>query len=240
MKFSVIIPTWNEGPHISHALKRFREISDSSSLEVILVDGWSADNTVAQATPWVDHIKLLERPNRGAQLHAGAKLATGDLLFFLHADAQPPNKWQEYLEKVWLTRRRGALAATVFSIDYGSKLPYRLVAAGQNLRTRLFQVAYGDQGFCTTPENYEKSGGFPEIPLMEDVEFSRRIRALGRLELLPAPIWPSARRLRKHGALWNSVRNRWISLCYRCGKDPDELWKRYYAQGSLGSGPRRR
>lgn len=230
MRFSVIIPTWNEGPQIASSLKRLREISDESHLEVIVVDGGSSDKTVEAARDWVDQIRVLEKPNRGAQLHAGAKLATGDLLFFLHADTQPPGNWQERLEKFWLKNHPEPLAGTVFSVDYGSHLPYRLVASGQNLRARWLGLAYGDQGFCVSADVYSRSGGFPEIPLMEDVEFSRRLGRIGRVEVLPERIRPSARRLRRWGALTNTLFNQWILARYLLGGDPAKLWERYYSK----------
>ena len=99
MKFSVIIPAWNEGAQIAHGLRRLREISDSAFMELIVVDGGSTDKTAELAGKWADVVEVLPAPNRGAQLHAGAKRATGDLLFFLHADAQPPGNWQERLEQ---------------------------------------------------------------------------------------------------------------------------------------------
>ncbi len=228
MRFSVIMPTWNEGAQIGSALKRLREISDESSMEIILVDGGSTDKTVEHAKDWVDQLKVLESPNRGAQLHAGAGLAKGDLLFFLHADTQPPGHWQERLEKAWLGDPHDSLAATVFSVDYGSRLPLRLVAAGQNWRARCFGLAYGDQGFCVSSEIYAKTGGFPQQPLMEDIEFCNRLRRFGRIQLLPELIRPSARRLQRSGPLLNSLRNQWIFLRYVLGADPQKLWRHYY------------
>jgi len=230
VRFSVIIPTWNEGRQITSSLKRLREISDESSMEVIVVDGGSKDKTVEFAQSWADKVKVLEKPNRGGQLHAGAKMATGDLLFFLHADTQPPGNWQERLEKFWLKTHENPLAATVFTVDYGNRFGLRMVASAQNARTRWFQIAYGDQGLCTSAEVYGKSGGFPEIPLMEDVEFSRRLRDVGTIEVLPERIWPSARRLRRYGVVLNSIFNQWIGLRHSLGADPQVLWKRYYAK----------
>lgn len=230
MRFSVIIPTWNEGPQIGPSLKRLREISDEKHMEVILVDGGSTDNTVEAARDFVDQLRVLEKPNRGAQLHAGAKLATGDLLFFLHADTQPPGNWQERLEKIWLTAHPQPLAATVFSVDYGNRFPYTMIAGGQNWRARFLGLAYGDQGFCVSKDVYVKCGGFPEIPLMEDVEFCRRLRKLGVIAVLPEHIRPAARRLRRWGAITNTLYNQWILLRYLLGGDPAQLWERYYAE----------
>lgn len=230
MKFSIVIPAWNEAYHIVQSLKRLREISDPAHSEIILVDGGSTDKTVSVARPWVDRVETLASPNRGAQLHRGASVATGDMLFFLHADTQPPMNWQERLEKFWLAGLREDVAATVFSVDYGSRWNYQLVAWGQNLRTSWLQVAFGDQGFCTTLEIYRKSGGFPEIPLMEDVAFCERLRRCGRIALLPDRILPATRRLLRNGPLRNAARNAWILARYSLGAPPEALWKRYYSQ----------
>lgn len=229
MKFSVIVPTWNEGQQIAAAMRRLREISDSENMELILVDGGSSDNTVEAARKYVDVVESLPEPNRGAQLDAGARKATGDLLFFLHADTQPPGDWQERLEQFWLATHRRPPAATVFSVDYGSGWNFRLVAWGQNLRVGWRQIAYGDAGFCTTRENYEACGGFPHIPLMEDVVFSRRLSKLGPIVRLPEKIHPGARRLHRLGPLRNSLRNAWIRGLYGLGVKPQTLWRWYYS-----------
>ncbi|MBI3548899.1 MAG: TIGR04283 family arsenosugar biosynthesis glycosyltransferase [Elusimicrobia bacterium] len=229
MKFSVVIPTWNEGAGVGSNLKRLREISDAAAMEVILVDGGSRDNTVAVARPWIDHLIELQTPNRGAQLHAGAQKAKGDILFFLHADTQPPNNWQESLEKAWLQSRSSPLAATAFSVEYGYDAGLRLAAWTRNTRTRVRQIVCGDQGLATTAANYAESGGFPEIPIMEDIEFGKRLKRLGRIELLPQRILPAARRLHSRGAVLNSIYNKYIALRYALGEEPAKLWKRYYA-----------
>ncbi len=228
MKFSVIIPTWNEGRQISSALRRLRQISVYDNMELIVVDGGSRDGTREAAARWSDQVLNIRKPSRGAQLHAGAQAATGDLLFFLHADTQPPGNWQECLEQFWLASHDRTPAATVFSVDYGSHWNYRLVAWGQNMRVRWRQIAYGDAGFCTTRENYAACGGFPEIPLMEDVVFSQRISELGEVVLLSQKIHPGARRLHEIGPLRNSLHNSWIRLRHSMGVTPEELWSRYY------------
>jgi rSAM/selenodomain-associated transferase 2 len=230
MKISVIIPTWNEGKQIARGLRRLREISVYDNLELIVVDGGSLDDTREAAAKWADHIVNAREPNRGAQLHAGTKVATGDLLFFLHADTQPPGNWQERLEQFWLGKHKRAPSATVFSVDYGCRWNYRLVAWGQNMRVNLRQVAYGDAGFCTTRENYDASGGIPEVPIMEDVVFSERLQKIGPIVRLPERIHPGARRLHKVGPIRNSIGNFFIRVRYSLGATPEELWRRYYSR----------
>jgi rSAM/selenodomain-associated transferase 2 len=230
MKFSVIIPTWNEASRISRSLRRMREISRHGALEIILVDGGSKDATVSEARKWADKIEVHSKPNRGAQMHAGARLAGGDLRLFLHADTYPPDDWQRALEKFWLQSLQGEVAATVFTVDYGMSWGGRLVSWEQNARAAAFRLASGNAGICTTPEMYDRSGGIPEIPIMEDAAFCLRLRALGRIEVLPQRIMAGGRRLQRKGALLHLARNGWHFGRYLMGVPPEKIWEEYYSQ----------
>ncbi|MFH1726212.1 MAG: TIGR04283 family arsenosugar biosynthesis glycosyltransferase [Elusimicrobiota bacterium] len=229
MKVSVIIPTWNEGRQIGAALRRLRGISSGVGTEVIVVDGGSKDETVAAAREWADKVLPLGGTNRGAQLRKGAQEARGDLLFFLHPDTQPPGDWRSHLERFWRSSGAKTASATVFSVDYGKRWSFRIFAWGRNLRMGLRQTAYGEAGICTTREIYERSGGIPEIPLMEDVVFSRRLKRLGRIVRLPGRIRPAARRLHKAGPARNALREFWIRTRFALGDSPESLWRRYYS-----------
>lgn len=237
MKFSVIIPTWNEGRQIAQALRRLREVSDNTRMELILVDGGSTDATVEEARRWVDKLEMLREPNRGAQLHAGTRYATGELFFFLHADAQPPKNWQERLEQFWLTDHPRKPAATVFSVDYGSRRGSRLAAWARNARPGFSGVAGGDGGFCTTREIYAACGGFPEIPLMEDLVFSRRLGTQGEIVVLPERILVGAGRIQRYGPLRIALHNAWLRTCFALGVSPQTLWKHYHGKVPEGVGP---
>ena len=221
MKFSVVVAAHNEGPQISSALKRLRQIS--SPMELIVVDGGSDDGTVKSAEGWADRVIALGAPNRGAQWHAGAQAATGDLLFFLRADAQPPGNWQQALEQFWLTKVDG-VAAAGFSVDYGGGAGLRLLSAWSNARVRGGMIG-ADHGVCTTPEIYRASGGFPPFPELEDLEFSRRLAARGRVRLLPEVIHAAARRLRSQGTLTYLARRLWLEARYKRGAKPEDLFR---------------
>lgn len=225
MKFSVIVAAHNEGPQIASALKRLRQISKTSPVEILLVDGASDDATPDIAADWADEVIRHGEHNRGAQWHAGALKATGDLLFFLRADAQPPGNWQQALEHFWLTTQTDKVAAVGFTVDYGSGAALRLLSAWSNARVRA-GVLGAEHGLCTTPETYKAVGGFPAFAELEDFELSRRLLARGRLVLLPERIHAAARRVRNQGPLGYALRRVWAETRYRMGAKPEELYPR--------------
>jgi glycosyltransferase involved in cell wall biosynthesis len=203
VKFSAVIPAFNESAQIASALKRLRQISRSSPLEIILVDGHSDDETASAARAWADRVIALDVCNRGEQLDAGARAASGDLLLFLSADAQPPGDWQRVLERFWLSVQGERVAATAFRVDYGAGLGARLAGALANARARWLSLAGIDHGLCTTPEIYRAAGGFP--PGSRDAEgaFCASLRRAGRIVLLSERVRPAARALRRDGlARW--------------------------------------
>ena len=222
MKFSVIVSAHNEGPQIGSALKRLRQISKTSPMEVVVVDGGSDDGTSDAAREWADHVIVMPDSNRGAQWHAGALKATGDLLFFLRADVQPPGNWQQVLEHFWIARDVSGVSAAAFSVEYGSGVKLRLLSRWANGRVRRGVVS-ADHGLSTTPEIYNAVGGFPPYPELEDYEFSRRLSARGRIVLLPEVIHAAARRLRNQGPVGYAMRRLWLETRYRLGAKPSEL-----------------
>lgn len=223
MKFSVIVASRNEGPQIASALKRLRQISKTSPMEIIVADGGSDDGTARVAADWADSVIDLPAPNRGAQWNAGAQKAAGDLLFFLRADAQPPGNWQQALEHFWLTTQVDDVAAAVFSVDYGGGPGLRLLSAWSNARVRR-GVLTADHGICTTPEIYKEVGGFPAYPELEDFEFSLRLAKRGRIQLLPERMHAAARRVRAQGPLAYALRRVWLESRLKLGAKPEDLF----------------
>ncbi|MEK7389589.1 MAG: glycosyltransferase [Elusimicrobiota bacterium] len=223
MKLSVIIAAHNEGPQIGSSLKRLHQISHTSPMEIIVVDGGSDDGTVAAACEWTDEVIEYGKPNRGAQWHAGAQKATGDLLFFLRADSQPPGNWQQVLEHYWLAPSTEGLAATAFSVDYGAGLALSALSAWSNSRVRSGLVS-SDHGLCTLPEIYKSIGGFPLYPVLEDLEFSRRLCTRGRIALLPERLRPAARHVHSGGPLAYVARRLWLETRYKMGAKPEDMF----------------
>ncbi len=223
MKFSVIVASRNEGPQIGSALKRLRQISKTSPMEIIVVDGGSDDGTSRFAADWADTVIDLSQPNRGEQWNAGAEKAAGDLLFFLRADAQPPGNWQQALEHFWLATAVENVAAAGFSVDYGVGAGLRTLSAWSNARVRGGVIS-ADHGICTTPEIYKAVGGFPPYPELEDFEFSRRLATRGRVHLLKDRIHAAARRVRAQGPLSYALRRVWLESRLRFGAKPEDLF----------------
>jgi glycosyltransferase involved in cell wall biosynthesis len=226
MKFSVIISCWNDGFHMQSTLKRLRQIS-TTPVEVILVDGNSDDDTVVQARDWADEVIVWPRPNCGEQFHAGAKKASGDMLLFLRADTQLPGNWQQALEHLWLSPTLGAVAAAVFSVDYGAGLSLRLASWATNSAARWWGQARGDHGLCTTAHIYRQSGGYPPIPYREDLVFCERLRSLGAIAVLPECVWPSARRMRRLGVWHCAAVHLWLEARRGMGASCEDLWRSY-------------
>jgi glycosyltransferase involved in cell wall biosynthesis len=211
VKFSVIVAARNESAQIGAALKRLRAISHDSPMEVIVVDGGSDDRTVSAVGEWADKVVELHTPHRAAQWNAGAKEATGDLLFFLPADAHPPDRWQQVLEHTWLATAMDKVAATAFSVDYGVSMPLKILAAWSNARVGR-GVATSDHGLCTTPEIFKSVGGFPDVAKLEDHAFCKRLATRGRIVLLPDRIRPASRRIHADGAMRYAVGRVWSEL----------------------------
>jgi glycosyltransferase involved in cell wall biosynthesis len=222
MKFSVVIAARNEGPQIVSTLKRLHHVSTTNPMEVLVVDGGSDDGTADAARDWADEVIVLDSSNRGAQWDAGARKATGDLLLFLRADAQPPGQWQHALEHFWLTKPVERVAATAFKVDYGAGFGLRALSTWSNARVRS-GVAGADHGICTTPEIYAAVGGFPPFAELEDYEFSRRLSARGRIALLPEVMHAAARRMRMQGPFSYAARRFWIETRYRLGAAPESF-----------------
>lgn len=217
---SVILPVLNEERSIARTL---RALVGQPSLEVIVVDGGSQDATRAVVATFEGvRVVACGRANRGAQMNAGARVATGEVLLFLHADAVLPEAGLSVLEATLKDPRVGG---GCFQICFPADAPrqLRLVAWGINLRTRLFITATGDQGIFLRRALFEHFGGYQELPLMEDIELFNALKRVSRAVVLGAKIEISPRRWLKHG-IWRTVI--WMYLlraAYWLGANPATL-----------------
>ena len=212
MKFSVIISVRNEAFNLGATLKRLRQVSTQGPLEIIVVDGGSDDDTAAQARAWADQVVVQAPSCRAERLHLGAQKATGDLFLFLRGDAQLPGCWQQRLERFWLSPRTGEVAATAFSVEFGAGLASRAASFLSNMSVRWRGKALLAHGLCTTAEIYRHSGGFPPLPVLEEIAFCERLRPWGRVVLLPERIQVSAGPLLRHGLVRCVARQAWREM----------------------------
>jgi rSAM/selenodomain-associated transferase 2 len=187
--------------------------------EVIVVDGGSGDGTPELAAPLCDRV-VLSRRGRALQMNAGAALARGDVLLFLHADSFLPARADELVFAALETRVWGRFDVT---IEAGTWL-LGVVGRAMNLRSRLSGIATGDQAIFVRRAAFR---GFPEIALMEDIAFSKRMKRLGRPACLRAKVRTSGRRWEARGVL-RTIGLMWrLRLAYFLGAHPDELARRY-------------
>jgi rSAM/selenodomain-associated transferase 2 len=220
---SIVVPVLNEGSNIVATLTALAPLR-TRHVEVVVADGGSADDTVALATPLADLVISSAR-GRAAQMNAGASIARGDVLLFLHADTQlPPNADRLVIEG--LTKSGHAWGRFDVTID-GSHLLLPVVATFMNARSRLTGIATGDQAMFITRSAFDAAGGFPDIALMEDIELSRRIKRITSPLCLRARATTSGRRWEARGVLRTILLMWRLRLAYFFGAKPDDLAPRY-------------
>jgi rSAM/selenodomain-associated transferase 2 len=217
---SVVIPTLNEERLIGRTLD---SIPNDPALEVIVADGGSADGTAAIAE--LHGARVLHAPRgRAAQMNAGAAEAIGDVLLFLHADTLLPANFAGLV--------MGALippgivgGAFLFHLDARHPL-LRVIEWGVNLRTRRLNLPYGDQAIFVRAGAFKAIGGFPEWPIMEDVELVRAMKRLGRLGIAEGRAVTSARRWRSVGIVRLTLLHWTALLLFTAGVDPGRIHDR--------------
>lgn len=221
---SIVIPTLNEVGQLEATL---RLVVQHPHCEVIIADGGSTDGTVDLARDLGCRVVTANR-GRGRQMNAGAALSRGEHLLFLHADSRLP---ATFVEEIHSTLKTGAIAGAFrFQIDQPG-WGLRCVEWGTNLRCRLLQLPYGDQGLFLRSSDFFRLGGFQNWPLMEDFELCQRLRCHGRIRLTPSACSTSARRWKKLGLFRTTLINQLCIAGFRLGVSPERL-ARWYA--SLG------
>lgn len=226
---SVIIPTFNAAPTLVHTLASLvPAVVHGVVQEAIIADGGSTDDTFLIADAAGTQMVRSER-GRGAQLDAGAAVAKGDWLLFLHADTVLEPGWAEeaenFIDRVESGRRRQAAAFFRFSLDDDGFMP-GLVEALVRLRCSLFALPYGDQGLLISRAHYTRLGGFRSLPLMEDVDLVRRLGRRGLVGLKSRAV-TSAQRYQAEGYLSRSFRNLGVMLLYYL-RVPPRVLARFY------------
>ena len=218
---SVIIPVLNEAKILDQSLSLLA--LQLKGHELIIVDGGSSDKTVLIAKKYGQVISS-ER-GRARQSNAGAAAASGDILLFLHAD-------------VWLDSGAIEGVETAIAVGYiggafkqrieGEHPLYRLIERAADFRAKRLRIFYGDGGIFIRRSHFDRIGGFPNIPIMEEVEFSRKLRRHGEATLVEPMIHISARRWQKNGIIRTTLTNWLITLLYLLRVPPNHLAKLYH------------
>ncbi|MEQ8294195.1 MAG: TIGR04283 family arsenosugar biosynthesis glycosyltransferase [Roseovarius sp.] len=220
-KLSVVMPTLNTEAALARSLPALAEgLSAGLIRELVISDGGSDDATLAIAEEAGAEV-VTGPASRGGQLRRGAEAARGEWLLFLHADTVLPPGWADLVLSHLPTGRPAH-----FRLQFDtSGTAAAMVAGWANLRSRLFCLPYGDQGLLISRAEYEATGGYRDIPLMEDVALARTLGR--RLTVLPATVTTSAEKYRRDGWLRRGARNLSLLLRYLSGAKPERLARRY-------------
>lgn len=217
---SIIVPTKNEGSEVA---ERFRSFAERSDAELLIADGGGSPD-MALAFERIGAAVLRAPGDRGSRLAAAARVARGDVFFFIHADSRPP---EGALDLIRRAVEKGACAGA-FSLAYENPTPgLRWIAWWANLRSRLLRLPFGDQGLFCRREAYERAGGFRDLPICDDVDLVRRLTKAGRFVVLPEKTMTSPRRYRERGALSRVLRNWRVLAGYYAGVSPATLDRWY-------------
>ena len=222
MQVSVVIPVLNEASRIATAVERAWA---AGADEVIVCDGGSVDET-RHLVAELRCRQVVSPQGRGIQQNRGAQVAEGEGLLFLHADTWlPANGISQVRDAL---SRPHCLGGCFYQRIVADAWWYRLLERGNAARARLWMLPFGDQGLFFRRTVFDQLGGFPEIPLMEDVRMMRRFRKIARPALLCGPLYVDPRRWQRRGVLSQTLRNWCLLSAEKLGATPERL-ARYYS-----------
>ena len=223
-KISIIIPTINEANNLPLLLSDLSSIQKEG--EIIIVDCGSEDKTIDIANIYGAKVIISKERNRGLQLDIGAKNSKGEWLIFLHADTRLTHDWFKKINS-FLEGNKNIIYYFEFKINH-KKIIYRVLEILVNFRSKFFKQPYGDQGLIIHRTTYFKNNGFSKLPLMEDVDFLRRLNNKKGLKELNSPIFISSRKWEKTNIFLQGIKNwnfrrRWLK-----GESLKSIYSDYY------------
>lgn len=219
---SVIIPTYNESEIIARTMDIVQANSVGWVTEFIVVDGGSTDDTVDIVKKYGVDIYVSNNPGRAHQMNEGAKMAKGEILYFLHADTFPPVGFDQMI----LDARRHGYHAGAFRLRFNKSKPL-LNFYSWFSRFNWKICRGGDRSLFVNKELFENLDGFPETPIMEDYEFSSKLSKLVEFVVLPKEVITSARKYEKYGLLKLQLVFGWIQLLHTIGVSKERLYNIY-------------
>jgi len=222
---AIIVPVLNEAAVLPALIRRLQAIP---GIQAVFVDGGSTDGS-RQLLEEAGVRWMATAPGRARQMNAGARASRSDILMFLHADTVLEPR---HVDAARRAMADAAVAGGRFDIRLSGPHPaFRLIERMINLRSRLSRISTGDQVMFVRRDVFDRLGGFPEQPLMEDVAFSRRLKREGKIACLGERVVTSSRRWQEHGILRTVLLMWWLRLRYWLGADPAALKKNYGDHG---------
>ncbi len=225
-RFSIIVPVLHEADRINSLIEHLHTLEGEPDYEIIVVDGSTTKDTI-NAIKDENVICVTANKGRAMQMNAGASIARGEILIFLHADTKLPSN---ALIKIDELLRNKKLVGGAFDLQIDSESIFlKIISYTANIRSRFTRVPYGDQVIFMRKDYFHKIGGYKEIPLMEDVELMKRVKTVGgAIYIFKDKVLTSARRWEKEGFVRTWLRNHTIRLFYFLGVDTHKLEKLYY------------
>jgi len=226
-QFSIIIPVRNEERSLGRTLENVLRVFVEEKAEVIVVDGASRDGTVRLAEGFAGVRTISAPPGRGGQLNRGAAAADGEVLLFLHADTLlPPPAAALIREALAQPGAVGGCFRVRTVAGPGRSRLFRLLLRTADWRSRFARLPYGDQAVFVRREVFRRLGGYRDYPIMEDLEFARRLRREGRIVRVRGAVEVSGRRWEKN-LLGNFLKLKTLPLLFRLGVPPERLARFY-------------
>lgn len=221
LRVSIVVPVYNEAEGIVGFLQSLQSFREAGH-QLIVVDGGSQDQSISLAEPLADHV-LVSTPGRAMQMNTGAELAKGEVLLFLHADTQLPEGALELINSASTNSNWGR-----FDVCLSGKHPlFRVIERMMNWRSALTGIATGDQAIFIRRNIFQSLGGFPDLPLMEDIEISKRLKQYGKPARIKIPLVTSSRRWEKRGVIKTILLMWRLRLLYWLGVDAAKLARLY-------------
>jgi len=233
IKFSIIVPAFHEGENINDLTECLNRLDSDKSSEIIVVDGAQEKDTL-EAIHRNNVIKISSERGRAKQMNAGASIARGEILIFLHADTELPI---HALKKIHFLLERKEYVGGAFDLGIKSdKFIFKVIGKLSSWRSRLNRIPFGDQAIFIRREYFDKIGGYKEIPIMEDAELMRRIKkSRNKIWIFYERVMTSPRRWEKEGVICCTLRNWTLQALYLLGISPHKLvmyYKSSYGKGS--------
>lgn len=223
IEISIIVPVLNEQAQINPLIQHLESFTNQHCIEVIVVDGDRQGSTIEAiqtSKPWL--ITTTASEGRGHQMNQGVKLAQGNILIFLHADSLLPSQSLHHIKKSLANPK---IQGGAHDLTIANRNPvFSLISLISSWRSRLTRIPYGDQVIFVRRNLFEALGGYPDIPIMEDVAFMKKLKKKqAPIRIIRDPVLISDRRWQKEGILFTTLRNWILLILYELGVSPHRL-----------------